>query len=329
MSKIKTIAIVGAGRMGNAIAIAFAYAGQAVSVIDVKPRDDSQLENFKLQWQSNIQQEIQLLQQIEMINAEQAIKLQSKIKFLNKDRESYDWAHVDLLIEAVPEVKATKAELFQWLDPLIRPDCIVASTTSTFLVTEVAELISQPERVINAHWLNPAYLMPLVELSRSEVTSDAVVDQVKSLFSQMGKVPIVCNAVAGYVVPRIQALAMNEAARMIEENVASAEDIDMAIRTGFGLRFSILGMLEFIDWGGGDILYHASDYLKKTLGERYEAPNIIQENMRNNQNGLRELQGFYDYRNRDVHAYKLSVIQQFARQIKFNQLAPNCDSLGP
>lgn len=322
MNDIEHIAIVGAGRMGNAIAIAFAYAGRAVSVIDVKPRDEQQLIQFEGQWQANIQQEIQLLQQIEMINVEQATQLRSRIQFLHKDRASYDWKQVDLLIEAVPEVKTAKAELLHWLEPFIRSDCIVASTTSTFLVTEVAEMISHPERVINAHWLNPAYLMPLVELSRSEQTSAEVVEQVKNLFSQMGKVPIVCNAVAGYVVPRIQALAMNEAARMVEENVASAEDIDMAIRTGFGLRFSILGMLEFIDWGGGDILYHASDYLQQTLGERYQAPDIIQENMRSNRNGLRELQGFYDYRDCDVQAYKLSVIRQFARQLKFNQLAP-------
>ena len=329
MTPIKHIAIVGAGRMGNAIAIAFAYAGQTVSVIDVKPRDDHQLAHFESQWQSSIQQEIQLLQQIEMINVEQANKLRSHIHFIHKDRQAYAWDEVDLLIEAVPEIKAAKAELLQWLDPLIRPNCIVSSTTSTFLVTEVAEMISYPERVINAHWLNPAYLMPLVELSRSEQTSAEVVEQVKTLFTRMGKVPIVCNAVAGYVVPRIQALAMNEAARMVEENVASAEDIDMAIRTGFGLRFSILGMLEFIDWGGGDILYHASDYLQQTLGERYQAPDIIQDNMQNNRNGLRELQGFYDYRDCDVQAYKLSVIRQFARQLKFNQLAPAYEVLNP
>lgn len=159
-----------------------------------------------------------------------------------------------------------KQDIFTWLDQHIAPDCIVASTTSTFLVTDIAKMLSYPERVVNAHWLNPAYLIPLVELSRSEQTSDQTVLALKSFLTSMGKVAVVCNAKAGYIVPRIQALSMNEAARMVEEGVASVEDI--AIRTGFGLRFSVLGLLEFIDWGGCDILYYASQYLERELGER-------------------------------------------------------------
>jgi 3-hydroxybutyryl-CoA dehydrogenase len=169
-----------------------------------------------------------------------------------------------LILEAVPEVKQAKQEIFAWLDQYLSQQCIVASTTSTFLVTDIAQMISHPERVVNAHWLNPAYLMPLVELSRSDQTSNEVLTQLKQFLQVIGKVPVVCNAKAGYIVPRIQALAMNEAARMVEDGVASAEDIDIAIRTGFGLRFSVLGLLEFIDWGGGDILYYASQYLQKS-----------------------------------------------------------------
>ncbi len=102
----------------------------------------------------------------------------------------------------------------------------------------------------------------------------------KALLESIGKVPVVCAARPGYIVPRIQALAMNEAARMVEEGVASAEDIDKAINYGFGFRFAVLGLLEFIDWGGGDILYYASRYLKGALGsERYRAPEIVERNM--------------------------------------------------
>ena len=108
----------------------------------------------------------------------------------------------------------------------------------------------------------------------------AVTARVKALLESVGKVPVVCAARPGYIVPRIQALAMNEAARMVEEGVASAEDIDKAIKYGFGIRFAVLGMLEFIDWGGGDILYYASRYLTGALGnERYAAPDIVERNM--------------------------------------------------
>ena len=99
-------------------------------------------------------------------------------------------------------------------------------------------------------------------------TDPAVTARLKSLLEGIGKVPVVCAARPGYIVPRIQALAMNEAARMVEEGVASAEDIDKAIKYGFGIRYANLGMLEFIDYGGGDILYYASRYLTQALGDR-------------------------------------------------------------
>ena len=128
------------------------------------------------------------------------------------------------------------------------------------------------------HWLNPAYLIPLVEISPGKATDPAIIARVKALLEGIGKVPVVCAATPGFIVPRIQALAMNEAARMVEEGVASAEEIDKAIRYGFGFRYAVLGLLEFIDWGGGDILYYASRYLEGALGsDRYRAPEVISQ----------------------------------------------------
>ena len=103
--------------------------------------------------------------------------------------------------------------------------------------------LNEPERFLNVHWLNPAYLIPLVEISPGAATDPAVIAQVKALLEGIGKVPVVCAATPGFIVPRIQALAMNEAARMVEEGVASAEDIDKAIRYGFGFRYAVLGLL--------------------------------------------------------------------------------------
>jgi len=118
-------------------------------------------------------------------------------------------------------------------------------------------------------------------------------------------VPVVCAARPGYIVPRIQALAMNEAARMVEEGVASAEDIDKAIKYGFGIRYAVLGLLEFIDYGGGDILYYASRYLTQALGDpRYAAPDIIERNMREGRIGLKTGKGFLDYEGLDLDEYR-------------------------
>jgi 3-hydroxybutyryl-CoA dehydrogenase len=155
------------------------------------------------------------------------------------------------------------------------------------------------------HWLNPAYLIPLVEISPGAAAASAVTLSVKALLEGIGKVPVVCAATPGFIVPRIQALAMNEAARMVEEGVASAEDIDKAIRYGFGFRYAVLGLLEFIDWGGGDILYYASRYLEGALGsDRYRSPEVISDNMRDGRIGMRTGAGFLDYSGLDIDAYR-------------------------
>ena len=124
---------------------------------------------------------------------------------------------------------------------------VVASTTSTLNVDELAEMVTEPKRFLNAHWLNPAHLMPLVEVAVGAATSEAAYAALHDSLSAIGKVPVRCAASPGYIVPRIQALAMNEAARLVEEGVASSEDVDTAVRVGFGLRFAVLGLLEFID----------------------------------------------------------------------------------
>ena len=195
---------------------------------------------------------------------------------------------------------------------LAGPEPIIASTTSTILVDDLSPAVEQPQRFLNAHWLNPAFLVPLVEIAPGARTDPAVTARLSALLEGIGKVPIVCAARPGYIVPRIQALAMNEAARMVEEGVASAADIDKAIKYGFGVRFATLGMLEFIDWGGGDILYYASRYLSGALAsERYAAPSIVERNMAEGRIGLKTGQGFLDYDALDLDAYRRQRLQAF------------------
>ncbi len=179
---------------------------------------------------------------------------------------------------------------------------------------------------MNAHWLNPAYLVPLVELSPAGQTADETIDKLKAMLDSVGKIPVVCKPSPGYIVPRIQMLAMNEAARMVEEGVASVEDIDKATKYGFGFRFAILGMLEFIDWGGGDILYHASNYMKDATGQgRFDAPEIVKRNMAEGRTGLQAGEGFLDYNSMDVEAYRRERMTSFVTLLKHLDLIPNLD----
>jgi 3-hydroxybutyryl-CoA dehydrogenase len=210
-----------------------------------------------------------------------------------------------MVFEGVPEVVDLKREVLAAASKCVAADSVIASTTSTILVDDLSGSIEHPERFLNVHWLNPAYLIPLVEISPGAATDPAITARVRKMLEGMGKVPVVCAATPGFIVPRIQALAMNEAARMVEEGVASPEDIDKAIRYGFGFRYAVLGLLEFIDWGGGDILYYASRYLETALGsDRYRAPEVISRNMREGRIGLRTGAGFLDYSGLDVDAYR-------------------------
>jgi 3-hydroxybutyryl-CoA dehydrogenase len=223
----------------------------------------------------------------------------------------------EIIFEAVPETLEAKRDAFARICELASPEAVLASTTSTILVTDLVPLVTRPERLLNAHWLNPAYLIPLVELSVHPGTSKPVVEKVRRLLEDAGKVPVVCGPTPGYIVPRLQALIMNEAARMVEEGAASAEDIDKATRYGLGLRFAAIGVIEFIDYGGNDILYYASQYLARTVSaERYTAPQNVQRLMREGHLGLKSGQGFYDYRSRDTRAYRKDVLERTLRELR-------------
>ena len=294
------IACVGAGRMGRGIALAFTLAGREVTLVDLKPRSNfAQLRDEAMQ-----EMEASLAMLVEL-GAIPRVDM-SGIRILQGGEALRE---ADLIFEAVPETLEAKREAFARICELASPQAILASTTSTILVTDLIPLVTHPERLLNAHWLNPAYLIPLVEISVHPGTDKAVIEKLKTLLEDAGKVPVVCGPTPGFIVPRLQALVMNEAARMVEEGAASAEDIDKATRYGLGLRFSAIGVVEFIDYGGNDILYYASRYLaERVSAERYAAPEIVQRLMREGHLGLKTGQGFYDYRGRDGRAYRKDVL---------------------
>src|SRR5262249_42026784 len=150
------------------------------------------------------------------------------------------------------------------------------------------------------------------EMSPGRLTAKSTTDSIRELLERLGKVPIVCAARPGFVVPRIQGLAMNEAARIVEEGVATAEDVEKAVKYGFGFRFAVLGLLEFIDWGGGDILYFASQYLTEALGHtRYASPNIVTKNMADGRIGMKNGRGFLDYEGLDLDTHREGRLKEF------------------
>ena len=316
------IACLGAGRMGRGIAVAFAYAGHRVTMIDVKTRSDAQFAALRDEALGEVSKTLASLARFGLLSDDQVEAVVAQVSVVPAGDNAAALAGAGIVFEGVPEVVDLKREVLAAASKCVGPDTIIASTTSTILVDDLSGAVEHPERFLNVHWLNPAYLIPLVEMSPGAATDPAVIARVKALLEGIGKVPVVCAATPGFIVPRIQALAMNEAARMVEEGVASAEDIDKAIRFGFGFRYAVLGLLEFIDWGGGDILYYASRYLEGALGsDRYRAPEVISRNMQEGRIGLRTGAGFLDYSGLDVDAYREQRLAQLVEMLRHFGLA--------
>ncbi|WP_404934291.1 3-hydroxybutyryl-CoA dehydrogenase [Nitratireductor sp. L15S-10] len=311
-----TIACIGAGRMGRGIAQCVAYAGHQVRLIDAKERDAEAFARLRDEALDEIRTALASIAALGAFKVDAVPQIMERVSIVPRGEAAAGLAGARIVFEGVPEVADAKRDAFALFDAHADGNAILASTTSTMLSTELAGFTTAPERFLNAHWLNPAFLMPLVELSPADETEGETVTFLRAFLEGIGKVPIVCKASPGYIVPRIQALAMNEAARIVEEGVASAEDVDKAVTYGFGLRFGVLGLLEFIDWGGGDILYYASRYLAGAFNdERYQAPEIISRNMEEGRIGLKTGSGFFDYSDMDVDAYRQRRMAAFLKAL--------------
>ncbi len=315
--------MVGAGRMGRGLAHVFAYAGYRVCLIDLKDRPEADAKRVLAEAAAEVDRTLSLIGSFGQMAPSLAEKIAGRVDYIGADGAPAALAAAEVVFEGVPEVMDAKRDAFATICRHVGDDAIIASTTSTILVDTLAEFVTHPGRFLNAHWLNPAFLIPLVEVSPGAATAGDTVEKLKTLLEAAGKVPVVCAASPGFIVPRIQALAMNEAARMVEEGVASPEELDKAIRVGFGLRYAVMGLIEFIDWGGGDILYYASDYLKDAMGDdRFAAPAVIRKNMETGRTGMKAGKGFYDFEQMDLDAYQRETLAKLADLLNHLGLMP-------
>lgn len=324
----ETIVVLGAGRMGRGIATAFAYAGHPVRLLDAKERPAAQAEALGRDALAEIDASLAAMAEWGAFDDALRPRVMRRIGYAARPQAASALARADVIFEAVPEVQDAKRDAFALVAAHAPAQALLASTTSTFLVSELAALVAHPQRFLNAHWLNPAHVVPLVELSPHAATEAQATRALVELLERIGKVPVECAAAPGYIVPRLQSLIMNEAARMIEQGVASAEQIDRATRYGLGFRFANLGVVEFIDFGGNDILYYASRYLAQALGdERYASPPIVDRHMREGRNGLRDGRGFLDYTGVDLAAYRRDTLARMLAMLRHLGLlrAPRLD----
>ncbi len=316
------IVALGAGRMGRGIGQVFAYAGYRVDVVDFKPRALADAARLGEAAAGELAANLGLLRELGVLDQAQAGAILGRVRFLPCGAAPAALAAADVVFEGVTETLEAKRDAFARACAHARPDAIIASTTSSLLADALAGFVTHPGRFINAHFLNPAYLIPLVEVSPAKTTAEATFARLKALLESAGKVVVRCAPSPGYIVPRLQVAAMNEAARLVEEGVATPEDVDKAVRAGFGPRYATMGLCEFIDYGGLDILHYASSSLARSLDARYQAPDIVKRLMDAGKRGAREGEGLYDWRGRDLAAYQRALVGRFVALLRHLELLP-------
>jgi 3-hydroxybutyryl-CoA dehydrogenase len=204
-----------------------------------------------------------------------------------------DLADCDLVIEAVLEELDLKRETFAGLDRITRPDAILATNTSALSVSEIADGLEHPERVIGMHFFNPAPVLPLVEVVRARESSDQAVDAAYEWAERAGKQPVRCNDTPGFIVNRILIPLLNDCVRVLDEAGVEPEQLDKAMTSGAGWP---LGPCALIDLIGVDVHVHASEALHGKLGEaRMAPPDRLVEMQREGRLGRKAGRGFYEY----------------------------------
>jgi 3-hydroxybutyryl-CoA dehydrogenase len=310
----ETVAVLGAGRIGRQIALAFALGGCRVLLVDLKPRSVADAERVLADAHAEIARDLRLMVEEGVIGAADEPAALARIE----DRVGLgDLGDCTFVQEALPESVELKCETFKRMAGRVAPTAIVASTSSTISPSHLTDAVDRPERFLVVHWLNPAHIIPLVEVVPGPHTAPSTVEATLQLLEGLGKVPVRCNDSPGFIGPRMQVLLMNEAVRLVEEGVATPEDVDKAFRAGMGFRYASVGIFEFIDWGGVDILYRASRYMSEAVGDdRFRPARLVEQKMAYNELGPKTGRGFFDYAGDRRDAFETEKIRALLRRLK-------------
>lgn len=281
---IKTIGVVGAGSMGSGIANVFALNGYNVVLRDIEDR-------FVQGGLTRIDKFMSKSVQKGKMTEEGKQKVLSRITTTTDMKDLKD---VDLVVEAVLEDMELKQSVFSQLDEILREDVIFATNTSSLSITEIASATKRPDRVAGLHFFNPAQVMKLVEVVRGLNTSDETVSILKEVSEVLKKEVVeVKKDVPGFIVNRIMIPQFIEAIKVLEEGIATKEDIDKAMR--YGLNHP-MGSFELQDYAGVDIGFHVMEYFQKEFADNRWAPPLLLKNMmRDGRFGMKVGRGYYDY----------------------------------
>ncbi|HHV26310.1 3-hydroxyacyl-CoA dehydrogenase family protein [Anaerosalibacter bizertensis] len=296
LEEVKKIGVAGAGTMGAGIAQIFAQKGYEVVVTDI---GEKYLENAKKIISIN---NSSLIEE-KLITESEAENAMKKISFTT-DKKAFSDA--DVIIEAIIEKIDIKQDFWKEVEEIAKEDAIFATNTSGLSITEISEKVEKKGRFIGMHWWNPPHIIPLIEIIRGKGTDDETVDLLVELVKAIDREPVVVQKDAnGFIGNRIQFAVFREALNIVEQGIATVEDVDRAMKYGLGFRYAVIGPFETADLGGLDTFYYISSYLFNELGDAKEPSDMLKDLVDNNNLGVKSKKGFYDYSNgKDEEAMK-------------------------
>ena len=286
-SGIWRVAVLGLGTMGHGIAQTFASAGYEVGCFD----ESATARNLLIE---RVRANLAAFVAAGVVEAHEVEPTLDRL--LVADTEAEAVARSQVVTEAIPEDLSAKQALLARLEQITAPDTILASNSSSFPISESGKLLQRPGRALVTHWFNPPQLTPVVEVVPSARTSELVVATTMGLLRDVGKVPIhLRRELPGFLVNRVQVAIQREVWDLVEQGVATREEIDAAIRGTIGFRFAALGPLEIHDFGGLDIQLATYRNLVPTIRSDTRPPAVIERLVTDGQLGVKTGNGFYDY----------------------------------
>tara|TARA_B100000963_G_scaffold204140_1_gene177789 strand:+ start:1513 stop:2355 length:843 start_codon:yes stop_codon:yes gene_type:complete len=280
---MEKIAVIGAGQMGNGIAQVAASAGYDVLMVDIR-------QDFVDKGLSTIEKSLSKLVSKERMTQSDA---NDTIARISTSIDRNDCRDADLVVEAVPEVLDLKTSIFAELDRICKPECILASNTSSISISTIANSTTRPDKVIGMHFMNPVPIMKLVEIINGDKTSNATNAAVVSAAEHMGKTALSCNDSPGFISNRILCPMLNEAILALEEGVAKPEAIDGIMKLGMNHPIGPLALSDLI---GLDTVLHIMNVLHDGLGDdKYAPAKLLQEMVAEGKLGRKSGEGFYKY----------------------------------
>ena len=283
MLQVQTIAVIGAGIMGRGIAHAAALGGYRTILEDLLP---GALRQAGTEIRSNLDKAVELSK----VTASEANAAFRRLEYAGSVEEAAREA--DLVIEAVPEEMESKIEIFTLLDKICRPTTMLASNTSSLSVTEIASVTYRAKKCVGMHFFNPVHKMKLLEVVRALETDDDTLATAVEVGKRMGKEVVVIKESPGFITSRINAMIGNEAFYMLQEGIASAADIDKALKLGLNHP---MGPFELVDLVGLDTRLSILEYLHKSLGEKYRPAPLLVQYVKAGRLGRKSGRGVYEY----------------------------------